>query len=70
MLLDFTLYQTIAIALLFIWAGFVRTGLGFGGAALGLAFFSFYQQSALVLAADYQCAFAVFLRPYSVHPAG
>lgn len=36
MLLDFTLYQTIAIALLFVWAGFVRTGLGFGGAALGL----------------------------------
>ena len=25
-----------AVALLFVWAGFVRTGLGFGGAALGL----------------------------------
>lgn len=36
MLLDFTLYQSIAIGLLFVWAGFVRTGLGFGGAALGL----------------------------------
>lgn len=36
MLLDFSLYQTVAIALLFIWTGFVRTGLGFGGAALGL----------------------------------
>jgi len=41
MLLDFTLYQTIAIGLLFIWAGFVRTGLGFGGAALGLPFMLF-----------------------------
>lgn len=36
MLLDFSLDQTLIIALLFIWAGFVRTGLGFGGAALGL----------------------------------
>lgn len=36
MLPDFSLYQSIAIALLFVWTGFVRTGLGFGGAALGL----------------------------------
>lgn len=36
MLLDFSLDQTLIIALLFVWAGFVRTGLGFGGAALGL----------------------------------
>lgn len=36
MLLDFSLNQTLIIALLFVWAGFVRTGLGFGGAALGL----------------------------------
>ena len=26
----------VLIGLIFIWAGFVRTGLGFGGAALGL----------------------------------
>ncbi len=36
MLLDFSLSQTLVVALLFVWAGFVRTGLGFGGAALGL----------------------------------
>jgi uncharacterized protein len=36
MLTDFNFYQSIAIALLFVWSGFVRTGLGFGGAALGL----------------------------------
>jgi uncharacterized membrane protein YfcA len=36
MLLDFSLNQILLICLLFIWAGFVRTGLGFGGAALGL----------------------------------
>jgi hypothetical protein len=36
MLADFSLYQSLAIALLFVWTGFVRTGLGFGGAALGL----------------------------------
>lgn len=33
---DFSLLQCLIIALLFLWAGFVRTGLGFGGAALGL----------------------------------
>jgi hypothetical protein len=36
MLADFSLSQSIVIALLFVWTGFVRTGLGFGGAALGL----------------------------------
>jgi len=36
MLLDFSLNQILLICLLFVWAGFVRTGLGFGGAALGL----------------------------------
>lgn len=36
MLLDFSLYQILSIALVFVWTGFVRTGLGFGGAALGL----------------------------------
>lgn len=35
-LLNFSLTQHILIALLFIWTGFVRSGLGFGGAALGL----------------------------------
>lgn len=33
---DFSLLQWALIALLFVWTGFVRTGLGFGGAALGL----------------------------------
>lgn len=36
MLLDFSLQQTLVVAVLFVWTGFVRTGLGFGGAALGL----------------------------------
>lgn len=35
-LLDFSLNQTLIIGFLFVWTGFVRTGLGFGGAALGL----------------------------------
>ncbi|MEQ1636867.1 MAG: TSUP family transporter [Methylococcales bacterium] len=35
-LLDFSLNQTLIVAGLFVWTGFVRTGLGFGGAALGL----------------------------------
>lgn len=33
---DFSTGQLIAIALIFIWTGFVRSGIGFGGAALGL----------------------------------
>jgi hypothetical protein len=28
--------ELILVGLIFLWAGFVRTGLGFGGAALGL----------------------------------
>lgn len=35
-LFDFTLTQLFFVGLLFIWTGFVRSGLGFGGAALGL----------------------------------
>lgn len=33
---EFSNGQLIAIGLIFIWTGFVRTGIGFGGAALGL----------------------------------
>lgn len=33
---DFTITQILLTGLLFIWTGFVRSGLGFGGAALGL----------------------------------
>ncbi|MBF0282662.1 MAG: TSUP family transporter [Zetaproteobacteria bacterium] len=33
---DLLLWQYIAIGLIFVWTGFVRSGLGFGGAALGL----------------------------------
>lgn len=36
MLLDFSTEQLIYTALIFVWTGFVRSGLGFGGAALGL----------------------------------
>jgi uncharacterized membrane protein YfcA len=33
---DFSVWQLCMIGLIFIWTGFVRSGLGFGGAALGL----------------------------------
>jgi uncharacterized membrane protein YfcA len=36
MLQEFTLLQNLLVAVLFVWTGFVRTGIGFGGAALGL----------------------------------
>ncbi|RMH10675.1 MAG: sulfite exporter TauE/SafE family protein, partial [Gammaproteobacteria bacterium] len=33
---DLQLWQYLCIGLIFVWTGFVRAGLGFGGAALGL----------------------------------
>ena len=35
---DLTVVQYILIALIFVWSGFVRSGLGFGGAVLSLPF--------------------------------
>lgn len=37
-MIDLIWYQYILIALIFVWSGFVRSGLGFGGAALSLPF--------------------------------
>lgn len=48
MLLDFTLQQTLLTGLLFVWTGFVRTGLGFGGAALGLPLLLFVDDDLLL----------------------
>ena len=48
MLNDFSFYQIIAITLLFVWTGFVRTGLGFGGAALGLPLLLFVSDQPLL----------------------
>lgn len=45
--MDFTLLEWVAIGLIFVWTGFVRTGLGFGGAALGLPFMFMIEQSLL-----------------------
>lgn len=38
---DFSVLEIVLAGLLFMWAGFVRSGLGFGGAALGLPFMLF-----------------------------
>ena len=46
-LLDLSLYQMIVVTFVFVWAGFVRTGLGFGGAALGLPLMLFVQNNPL-----------------------
>lgn len=45
---DFSLAQLVAVGVLFVWAGFVRTGLGFGGAALGLPFMLFLHNDPLL----------------------
>lgn len=36
LLFELNAWQLVAVALVYIWTGFVRSGLGFGGAALGL----------------------------------
>lgn len=48
MLLDFSLFQTLIVGLIFVWTGFVRTGLGFGGAALGLPLMLFIDHDPLL----------------------
>lgn len=45
--MDFSNYQIISIILIFIWTGFVRTGLGFGGSALGLPLLLLIENSAV-----------------------
>ncbi len=47
-LLDYSLSQILLVGLLFIWTGFVRTGLGFGGAALGLPLLLFIDDRPLI----------------------
>lgn len=48
MLPEFTPIQLPLIALIFVWTGFVRTGLGFGGAALGLPLLLFIHPDPLL----------------------
>ncbi len=45
---DLLLYQYVLIALVFIWSGFVRSGLGFGGAVLSLPFLLLIHNDPLV----------------------
>lgn len=45
---DLMLWQYLAIALLFVWGGFVRSGLGFGGAVLTLPFLLMVYNAPLV----------------------
>ena len=44
---DFSSAEYILTGLIFVWAGFVRTGLGFGGAALGLPLMLFIRDQPL-----------------------
>lgn len=47
MLFEFTPLQIIFTGLIFIWSGFIRSGLGFGGAALGLPLMLFIHDQPL-----------------------
>jgi uncharacterized membrane protein YfcA len=46
-LLDLSVLEYALVIIIFIWTGFVRSGLGFGGAALGLPFMLFLHDQAL-----------------------
>lgn len=48
MLLDYDIGQMLLIGLIFLWTGFVRSGLGFGGAALGLPLMLFIDDRPLL----------------------
>lgn len=48
MLTDFSSSYFLIVSLLFVWTGFVRTGLGFGGAALGLPLMLFINSDPLL----------------------
>jgi uncharacterized membrane protein YfcA len=48
MLFEFTLIQVVLTAIVFVWTGFVRSGLGFGGAALGLPLLLFIDDRPLL----------------------
>ncbi|MCB1723550.1 MAG: TSUP family transporter [Gammaproteobacteria bacterium] len=48
MFFEFSTQQLIVTGLLFVWAGFVRSGLGFGGAALGLPLMLFVHDDPLL----------------------
>lgn len=45
---DLAIYQYVLIALIFIWSGFVRSGLGFGGAVMSLPFLLLIDNQPLV----------------------
>ena len=45
---DLSVYQYVLIGLIFIWSGFVRSGLGFGGAVLSLPFLLLVHNEPLV----------------------
>lgn len=45
--MDFSVTELVLIGLIFIWTGFVRSGLGFGGAALGLPLMLFIHDQAI-----------------------
>lgn len=47
MLENFSTLQLVLISLIFVWTGFVRSGLGFGGAALGLPLMLFIDNQPL-----------------------
>ena len=48
MLFDLLPGQMLVVALIFVWTGFVRTGIGFGGAALGLPLMLFIEPNPLI----------------------
>ena len=62
------LWQTIAIFFVFIWSGFVRSGLGFGGAVLSLPFLLLIHDKPLVFLPLVSVHLLVFSSLTIAHP--
>ena len=54
---DLLPFQYLLIGLIFVWSGFVRSGLGFGGAVLSLPFLLLVHNAPLVYLPLYTCCF-------------
>ena len=57
---EITLVQTVFVGLIFIWSGFVRSGLGFGGAALSLPVLLFIVDNPLYWLPIVACHLLIF----------
>jgi uncharacterized membrane protein YfcA len=62
---ELSFIQLVAIAIIFAWSGFVRSGIGFGGALFTLPFLLLVLDDPLVFLPDHLNTFTVFCQHHS-----